>query len=421
MHTKSKGQGTVVLVSVAIIASFLAGAVAFNQVRLIPDEFELRTNDLDPMTRAEVRGKNTASNFVPQSAWYQFNNITYNLGQEFGGGISGDSYDGYVGPDGDKPVKNIDEKYYDEVVERLQNQFDGYASDELQYSKCRVVVDPDIEVEYGMDQANPIISSSGSDGLVTVYCRDNGLGIKYNSDQSEYEIDLNNNRFPQLLGIMAAGAFEARTGKNGVEQFADHVEKDEGQYDAPGAFEDHSEGYWDTGVSADSCEDSESDARSEAEQSVRDEISSRINDLKDRFEEQAVDAMEDHSGGDRICFLGACTPPLPGNINWDDIGKHATVVDSTVEINITGTSTDDSPTFPCSQDWEGSATAEYYLNDITVIVKAEENRDGDWDDDNFLASSNQILVDSDGDGDLEKEKIVVKDKIYHNFDEPSGY
>jgi hypothetical protein len=432
--TESKGQGTVVLVSVAIIASFLAGAVAFNQVRLIPDAFELRTNDLDPMTRAEVRGKNTASNFVPQAAWYQLNNITYNIGQEYGAGIPEDSYDGSCcGSGKDQPVKNLPDKYYDEVAERLQNQFEGYAGDELQYRDgCRVEIDPNVNVEYSPEQPNPILSSSGGDGLVTVYCRGNGLGITYKSDRSEYEIAMNNNRFPQLVSVMAAGAYKSNGGTNGVEELADHIESDEGKRD--GSLVGGHTGYWsssddgDSGLTANSyCKDTKSDAKDSAESDVQSTIDSRIDNIIDRFPGQAQDAMSDAQGGSKICFFGACTPELPGDINWKDIGTSASVTDHSVEQDIDSSATEVCCDYDYSDNecdgygWDGSASGKYYLDDVTVRVKAEENRDSDWNNQNLLASSNEILVDVDGDGQVEKRKIEVQDKVYHDFSEPGDY
>lgn len=435
MLTEGKGQSTVVLITVALLAAFLAGAVAFSQVRLLPDEFEIRTNDLDPMTRAETRGQLAAGKFVPQAAWYNLNNITYNIGQEFGVRVSGDEYEG--GWNDDSP-EEIGQNYYDEVEERLQDQFEGYADDQLEYERCIVEIDPDIDVEYDIENPNPLISSANSDGIVTVRCQDNNLNATYKSDQSQYEIEMGNNRFPQFVDILGAGIFESDGGKKGVEQKADEMESD-GDYDAPDGGlgpigGDDTDGYWNDNIDGgNSCwndKSDKSDAEDLAEQQVQNKIDNQVDNIAGELRKAGSNAMDDAEGGSKICVpLLGCSPELPGDINWKDIGTDSTVVDKSVQQEI-----DDPDTEKCNcedwedpseqdncQDWTWKADTEgrYYVEYVTVKIEVWEQRDEGWaDNQNAFATSNEIIVDRDGDGEVEKVTIEVQDRIKHEFADP---
>jgi hypothetical protein len=418
------------------MAAFLAGAVAFNQVRLIPDEFELRTNDLDPMTRAETRGKLTANNFVPQAAWYDVNQITYNLGQEYGvgDGVSGDDYDGCYGSSGcDIPAKELGQKYFDEVEQRLESQFDGYSGDEMQYEKCDVVIEDEINVQYSVDNPNPIISAVDDDGLVEVECQDNNLNINYKAGQEDYEIDMGNNRFPIFVSMLAAGAFETDGGNKGVEEKADEMEG-AGKYDDGGVFGDPS-GYWNDNIErGNSCwndKSSKSTAEEDAEDAVDNVIENQVNNIVDEIRSAADGAMDSAEPGSKICLpVVGCSPKLPGDINWEDIGNDAEVdsKDWKQDISVSSSKCDcEGWEDPDERDncndwtWEATATGKWYLDDVTILLEVWEGRDEAWLDENPTASSNQILVDTNGDGTLEEITLELEEKITHNFEEPSGY
>jgi hypothetical protein len=436
--TKSKGQGTLLIVSVALITSFLAGAVAFNQVRLIPDAFELRTNDLDVMTRAETRGKLTANNFVPQAAWYNVNQITYNLGQEYGVGDGiGDDYEGCYGEDGcDEDVKELGQNYYEEVEQRLESQFDGYSDDEMQYEKCSVKIEDDLDVQYSVDNPNPTISAADDDGLVEVECQDNNLDIYYKAGQDEYEIELGNNRFPKFVHMLAAGAFETEGGNKGVEEKADQMEGD-GKYDDGGYLGDPT-GYWNEDITrGNSCGtfgnpmSSKSNAEDEAEEAVDNVIENQANNIVERIRSAAGGAMDEAEGGSRICMpIVGCSPELPFDANWKDIDHEARVdsKDWKQDISVSSSKCDcEGWEDPDERDncndwkWEATATGKWYLDDVTILLKIIEGRTEAWLDEHPTASSNQILVDTDDDGTLEETTLNLKEKVTHNFEEPSGY
>lgn len=438
--TERKGQGTVLLVSVALVAAFLAGAVAFNQVRLIPDEFELRTNDIDPMTRAETRGKLTANNFIPQAAWYDVNQITYNLGQEYGvgDGVSGNDYEGCYGghgscSNGDTPAKDLGPLYFDEVEQRLEDQFDGYSGDKLQYEKCEVIIDDEIDVEYNVDNPNPKISAVDGDGLVEVVCRDNNLDISYHAGQEEYEIDMGNNRFPIFVSMMAAGAYETDDGNKGVEQKADEMEG-AGKYDDGGVLGDPS-GYWNEDITdGNSCGtfgnpmSSKSNAEDEAEEAVDNTIENQVNNIVEVIRSAGDGAMTDAEPGSKICFpVIGCSPELPGDINWEDIGNDAEVDNKDWEQDISVSSSkcdceDTDADGDCIDwTWEATATGKWYLDEVTILLEVWEGRTDAWLDENPGASTNEILVDTDGDDELEEETLEIEEKITHDFKEPDGY
>jgi hypothetical protein len=441
--TSSKGQGTLLIVSVALITSFLAGAVAFNQVRLIPDAFELRTNDLDVMTRAETRGKLTANNFVPQAAWYDVNQITYNIGQlhGIGDGVSGNDYDGCYGPhsscsNGDIPAKELGQKYFDEVEQRLEDQFDGYSDDAMEYEKCDVIIDDEISVQYSVDNPNPIISAVDDDGLVEVQCQDNNLRINYKASSEEYEIDMGNNRFPIFVSMLAAGAFETEGGNKGVEEKADEMEGD-GKYDDGGYLGDPS-GYWNEDITrGNSCGtfgnpmSSKSNAEDEAEEDVDNVIENQANNIVERIRSAADGAMDSAEPGSKICLpVVGCSPTLPGDINWEDIGNDAEVNSKDWEQDISVSSSkcdcegweDPDERDNCNDwTWEATATGKWYLDDVTILLEVWEKRTEAWLDENPTASSNQILVDTNGNGNLEETTLELEEKVTHNFGEPSGY
>ena len=433
---KIKGQASTLAISIAVLASFLSGAVAFSQMQLIPEMFEKRTNDLDMMTRAESRGENTAGNFMTRAAWYDLSDITYDLGQETGVGDNvGSYYEGGLGTgdNGDEYAKSLREEYFREVEQRLSDRFDDYStpdgSNSLSYSKCDVSIDPNVDVSYGVDTRNPYIESADGDGLVTVDCTGSELDVVYKPSGGGYDIRMGSNRFPIMVKLLAAGMFEnTQDSNNGAEEEADRQERG-GELSPravgtqPGYWNDNGYDAWTTDTSDGQCEETKSQAISDAKTAAKDSIAyNHMNTPGPRIADKAHNAMDTLAGGSRICLLGACSPELPGDFDWDDLEFSTTIIDqgwdkeakkiSDAKYNhYLGPScrcqnpavSAGSPCDDVNKTYAAEATARWHYDFMKMRIKVTET-----------SNANKIPTDSGG-----WQTLVVKDIFYRDFGEPS--
>lgn len=225
INCSSKGQGTVLLVSIGVLAAFLAGIVAFTQASVLPDVFEQRTNDLSTLSKTETKAENIEELYTPLAAKYSLHQATYNITEMREHCVSATNCGGenfvnapvdadfpnclfdMFGEDGnfrgnksngDSSEFKYHYNFYMECVDEVAKGYYDQYSDTLDYGGCEVNV-RDNNVTWNKETGNLEVESSGGAGLVSAECTDTENTMNYTSNDDFLERKITKNNYDSMM------------------------------------------------------------------------------------------------------------------------------------------------------------------------------------------------------------------------------
>jgi hypothetical protein len=215
----SKGQSTVILVLVAMLASFMAGVVAFNQMRLIPDLFAQRTNDISTLSKAETRAEHTQERFIPLAARYSMHESTYNITKTFEtpagytifspGSIPAEMPNCILQVDnndlflGDSTNGNSSEfayiyPFYMDCADEMAKYKYGSYNNDLNYRECDVNL-RDIDINWDKESGDLELDTIGSLGMTSAECSDDENIANYTSNVQSLDREIKKNNYNSIV------------------------------------------------------------------------------------------------------------------------------------------------------------------------------------------------------------------------------